>query len=82
MAFFFEIPVEREDGSKGLQYINLEAISYVDLDTDALEKIPINMRIYLNNGHWFTVMGPTAWEILSLMRQRAGMQLKQGSGDA
>ena len=82
MATFFEVPVEREDGSNGLQYVNIEAIAYVDLDTDATAKIPTNMRVYLNNGYWFTVMGPKAGEILSLIKQRARMQFKEGTGDA
>jgi hypothetical protein len=82
MAKFFEVPVEREDGSKGLQYVNIDAITYVDLDTDAAQKIPTNLRIYLNNGYWFTVVGPKAGEILSLIKLSARMQFKEGTGDA
>ena len=34
MAEFFEVPVRREDGSEGLHFVNLEAITYIDLDIE------------------------------------------------
>ncbi len=70
MAEFFEVPVTREDGSSGLQFINIEAISYVDLETDAAQQGSTGMRVFLNNGYWFTVSGPTAAEVLSLVKGR------------
>ncbi len=73
MAEFFEMPVRREDGSSSLQYINIEAISYVDLETEAAEERSTGMRVYLNNGYWFTVAGPKAAEVLSLIKERASV---------
>ena len=58
MAEFFEVPVRREDGSEGLHFVNLEAISYIDLDTEGGTATTDRVRIYLNNGYWFTLSGP------------------------
>ena len=81
MAEFFEIPVSREDGSGSLQYINIEAISYVDLETDAAQEGPTGMRVYLNNGYWFTVAGAKAAEVLSLIKERASVLFRQRVAD-
>ena len=39
------------------------------------------VRVYLNNGYWFTVLGPKAAEVLSLIKERANMQFKERLGD-
>ena len=69
MAEFFEVPVLREDGSVGSHYINIEAISYVDLETEAGNLVPDGVRVHLNNGYWFTVSGTKVEEVLSLIRE-------------
>ena len=81
MVEFLELPVEREDGSTGMRYINVEAISYVDLETDAIQGTSGDVRIYLNNGYWFTVTGPKAAEVLSLIRERGRARFKESTGD-
>ena len=81
MAEFFDVPAGREDGSVGLQYINIEAISYVDVDVDAAGEAPTGLRVYLNNGYWFTVVGPKVAEVLSLIKERARVQFKRGIGE-
>jgi len=30
MTEFFEVPIRREDGSEGLQYVNMDAVSYAE----------------------------------------------------
>ncbi len=80
MAEFLEVPVRREDGSKGLQYINIDAISYVEPETDAHEA-STGLKVYLNNGYWFTVVGPQAAELLSLIKSCATVQFKKRVGD-
>ncbi|MBV8488603.1 MAG: hypothetical protein JO161_10020 [Planctomycetaceae bacterium] len=82
MAEFFELFVEREDGRKGLQYINIEAISYVDLEIDAAGATSGETRVYLNNGYWFTVTGTKAAEVLSLINERGRAHFKEGTGDS
>ena len=77
MAEFFEMQVRREDGSSSLQYINIEAISYVDLEADAAEEDSTGMRVYLNNGYWFTVAGPKAAEVLRLIKERKTVSFGQ-----
>ena len=81
MVEFFELTVEREDGSTGLQYINVEAISYVDLETDAVREASVDIRVYLNNGYWFTVAGPKAAEVLSLIKERGRARSQESTGD-
>ncbi|MGC8642713.1 MAG: hypothetical protein ACP5XB_22880 [Isosphaeraceae bacterium] len=39
------------------------------------------MRIYLNNGYWFTVTGPKAAEVLSLIREHGRARFKESTGD-
>ena len=80
MAEFFEVPVRREDGSEGLHFVNLEAISYIDLDTEAGVKKSDHVRIYLNNGYWFTLSGPKAEEVLNMIKNLAFVSFKQGHG--
>ena len=38
------------------------------------------MRVYLNNGYWFTLSGPKAEEVLSLIREPYCVTFKQGHG--
>ena len=80
MAEFFEVPVRREDGSEGLHFVNLEAISYIDLDTEAGTTTSDRVRIYLNNGYWFTLSGPKAEEILNMIKNSASIGFKHGQG--
>ena len=49
MAEFIEVPIENEDGSKGLHHVNIEAISYVDSHIDQKGK-GRTLTVYLNNG--------------------------------
>jgi len=79
MAEFFEVPIVREDDSKGLQYINLESIAYAELDTDSAAGEPTAIRIYLNNGYWFTVVSSRAGEVLQMIKDRLVVQLKGGA---
>lgn len=67
MAEFIEVPVEREDGSEGLHYVNIEAISYVDFRPDSKGggSMP---TVYLDKGYWFTLSGPKAGEALRLLK--------------
>jgi dUTPase len=81
MAEFFEVPVLREDGSVGSHYINIEAISYVDLETEAGNLVPEGVRVHLNNGYWFTVSGTKVEEVLSLIRERASVRFKEKLGE-
>jgi len=81
MAEFFEVPVLREDGSVGSHYVNIEAISYVDLETEAGKLIPDGVKVYLNNGYWFTLAGTKVEEVLSLIRSRASVRFKERPGE-
>lgn len=74
MAEFFEVPVRREDGSEALQYVNVEAVSYVERDAAT------DLRVYLNNGYWFTVSGPLADDVLNLIKARLCVQFKRDGG--
>ena len=80
MTEFFEVPVRREDGSEGLHFVNVDAISYIDLDTEAGTANVDRVRIYLNNGYWFTLSGPKAEEVLSMIKNLAFVSFKQGPG--
>jgi hypothetical protein len=80
MAEFFEVPVWREDGSEGLHYVNIEAISYVDLETEAGKTIADGVKVYLSNGYWFTLSGPKADEVLSLIKNRACVRFTEKLG--
>jgi hypothetical protein len=77
MAEFFEVPVLREDGSEGLHFVNVEAVSYVDLDTEGGTVKTDRVRIYLNNGYWFTLSGPKAKEVLNMIKNLAFISFKQ-----
>ena len=81
MAEFIEVPVLREDGSEGSHYVNIEAISYVDLETEAGKLSPDSVKVYLNNGYWFTLSGTKVEEILSLIRDRAIVRSKENPGE-
>ncbi len=65
----------------GSHYINIEAISYVDLETEAGKLIPDGVKVYLNNGYWFTLSGTYVEEFLSLIRDRASVQFKKKLGE-
>ena len=80
MAEFIEVPIEREDGSKGLHYINISAISYIDLCAEHEGKRQ-SLTVYLNSGYWFTLSGPKADQLLNLVRGRECMHFKAGAGD-
>jgi hypothetical protein len=75
MAEFIEVPIEREDGSRALHYVNIEAISYVDSHVDQ-EGGASTLTVYLDNGYWFTLSGTKADELLNLIRNRLGIGFK------
>jgi hypothetical protein len=81
MAEFFEVPIRREDGSEGVHFVNIEAISYIDLNMDNNSKQLTNLAIYLNNGYWFTLSGAKMEEVLSLVKARASVWIKGNAGD-
>ncbi len=81
MAEFFEVPVTREDGSTGFHFVNIEAISYIDLDVESAKTTLDSVRVYLNNGYWFTLSGPKAAEVIGLINSRACVHFKGGVGD-
>lgn len=80
MAEFIEVPIEREDGSEGLHYVNIGAISYVDLNVEQEGKRPA-LTVYLNSGYWFTLSGLKANELLQLVKDRLCVSFKAGDGD-
>jgi hypothetical protein len=80
MAEFIEVPIEREDGSGGLHYVNIEAISYVDSHIEQKGK-GRTLTVYLDNGYWFTLSGPKVDEILHLINDRLYMHFKGGASD-
>jgi len=49
MAEFIEVPVAREDGSRGLHYLNIEPISYPDSHIDQKEQ-GRTLTVYTDNG--------------------------------
>ena len=73
MSEFFQVPVRREDGSEGTHFINIDAISYVDLEIEGGKVVSEGVRIHLNDGYWFTLSGPKAEEILGLIKNRECM---------
>lgn len=81
MAEFFEVPIRREDGSESLHYINVEAISYIDYPGQKKEGTVTDMRIYLNNGYWFTASGSKAEEILNLVKTRGCISFGNPAGN-
>jgi hypothetical protein len=81
MAEFFEVPIRREDGSEGLLYVNIEAVAYADCEGKADKGLIDGMKIYLNNGYWFTLSGTKAEGVLNLIKNRACFRLDQGTGD-
>ena len=80
MAEFFEVPIRREDGSESLQYVNVEAISYIDYQDSEKGNGTESMRIYLDNGYWFTVSGPKAKEVLRLVKTRGCISFNEPTG--
>jgi hypothetical protein len=80
MAEFIEVPITREDGSEGLHYVNVEAISYADSHIDQNEE-RLTLTIYLDNGYWFTLSGPKADELLRLMKNRLCVGFKDHASD-
>ena len=64
-----------------MQYINIEAISDVDLEIDALRAASGETRVDLNSGCWFTVAGSKAAEVFSLIMERGRAQFKERTGD-
>jgi hypothetical protein len=80
MSEFIEVPITREDGSAGLHYVNLEAISYADSHTNQDEE-GRTLTIYLDNGYWFTLSGPKAEELLHLIKSRLYVGFKDHASD-
>jgi len=81
MAEFFEVPVGREDGSDGFHLVNIEAISYIDFDAGSAKTNLDSVKVYLNNGYWFTLSGPKAAEVVGLIKSRACVRFKEGVGE-
>ena len=81
MAEFFEVPIRREDGSESLHYVNIEAISYIDYAGRSKGEASTEMKVYLNNGYWFTVSGTKAEEILNLIKARGSISFGKPTGD-
>jgi hypothetical protein len=80
MAEFIEVPITREDGSEGLHYVNIEAVSYADSHIDQNEERR-TLTVYLDNGYWFTLSGPKAEDLLRLIRSRLCVGFKGHAGD-
>ena len=80
MAEFIEVPIEREDGSEGLHYVNIEAISYVDSHIEQEGK-GRTLTVYLDNGYWFTLSGPKMDEVLHVIKTRLYAHFKGGASD-
>ena len=64
-----------------MQHINIEAISDVDLEIDAVRAASGETRVDSNSGCWFTVAGTKAAEVLSLIMERGRAQFKERTGD-
>jgi hypothetical protein len=79
MAEFFEVPIRREDGSGATQYVNVEAIAYAERDGAGTQDD--TLKVYLNNGYWFTLSGPKAADVLSLIQTRMCVQFRERAGD-
>jgi hypothetical protein len=80
MAEFIELPIAREDGSHGLHYVNIDAISYVDSHIDP-KREGRTLTVYLSNGYWFTLSGPKMDEMLHLINNRQCIQFKGQAAD-
>jgi hypothetical protein len=80
MAEFIEVPIEREDGSEGLHYVNIEAISYVDSQTPP-KGGGLTLTVHLDDGYWFTLSGPKADEIMHLIKDRMCIHFKNDASD-
>jgi hypothetical protein len=80
MAEFIEVPIAREDGSEGLHYVNIEAISYVDSHIEQKGE-GRTLTVYLDNGYWFTLSGPKVDEVLYLIKDRLCMHFKGDASD-
>ena len=78
MAEFFEISIRREDGSEGIQYVNIDAVSYAERETS--HSAGSELRVYLNNGYWFTLSGTMADDVLNLINTRLCVQFKRNPG--
>jgi len=80
VAEFIEVPIEKEDGSEGLHYVNIEAISYVDSHNELRGRGRV-LTVYLHNGYWFTLTGPKVNEVLHLIKDRLCVHFKaEGNG--
>ena len=78
MAEFFEVPIRREDGSEAVQYVNIEAVSYAERDPSGGARS--ELKVYLNNGYWFTLSGSMADDLLNLINTRLCLQFKRNPG--
>ena len=81
MAEFFEVPIQREDGSEGMHYVNIEAVAYTECDGVEGGGGSGPVKVYLNNGYWFTVSGPKADEVMGLIKNRLCVQFGRGAGE-
>lgn len=81
MAEFFEMSVQREDGSVALHYVNIEAISYLEYQAASGERPQDTLKVHLHDGYWFTLFGANAQQVLSLVRARGGIQLKERTSE-
>jgi len=79
MAEFIEVPIEKEDGSEGLHYVNFEAVSYVDSQIEQKGK-DRTLTVYLDNGYWFTLSGSKADELLCLIKNRLCVHFRGDAG--
>jgi hypothetical protein len=80
MAEFIEVPIVKEDGSEGLHYVNIEAISYVDSHIEQGGK-DRTLTVYLHNGYWFTLSGPKVDEVLHLIKGLMCINFRNSPGD-
>jgi len=81
MAEFLEVPLQKEDGAVGVQYINLDAISYVEVATNPAQKTSDDVKVHLNNGYWFTLSGSKAEDVLTVIKERACIRFTRSQGD-
>ncbi|MDR3633136.1 MAG: hypothetical protein P4L84_04815 [Isosphaeraceae bacterium] len=80
MSEFIEVPVEREDGSEGLRYVNIDAVSYVEVQgAQEVNKIG-TIVIHLVDGYWFTLTGAKADEALGLVKSRMCVHFRTDPG--
>jgi len=80
MAEFIEVPIEREDGTEGLHCVNIDAISYVDIQDARKGEKGVSVVVHLSDGYWFTLAGLKADEMMRLLKFRMCVQFKTDPG--